>query len=127
MLKEIFINIVLILYFIIYELPISTFNNFKNRKRDRYLKNILDEKFKDLKEEETCLMLCQYFKCNDKKLFKIIEIVKFNNIKYTLIKFNHEARINTEGLCFWRGNVKKHVVMAGTHDLNGGINRNFVI
>jgi hypothetical protein len=118
------INILLILYFIIYEIPVSTFNNFRNRKRDKYLMNILDEKFKDL---EKCLLLCQYFKCNDKKLCKIIEIVNFNNIEYKLIEFKTGARINTEGLCFWRGNVKKHVVMAGTHDLNGGLNRNFVI
>ena len=42
--------------------------------------NILDEKFKDLKEEEKCLMLCQYFKCNNNKLCKIIDIVNFKYI-----------------------------------------------
>jgi hypothetical protein len=51
----------------------------------------------------------------------MIEIVNYNNIEYKLIEFKTGARINTEG----RGNVKKHVVMAGTHD--GGLNRNFVI
>jgi hypothetical protein len=48
---------------------------------EKEIMNILDEKFKDLKEEEKCLILCQYFKCNNKKLCKIIEIVNINNIE----------------------------------------------
>jgi hypothetical protein len=119
-------TIILILYLFLYEIPVTTFNSFKNRKRDKYLRRILDEKFEEL-EEDKCVMLSQYFECTNTKLFNVLETVEFNGIEYKLISLEPGAHLETEGLCFWKGEIKRCLYVTNTSDLNGGISRRFTI
>ncbi|KAI9279920.1 hypothetical protein BC943DRAFT_331389 [Umbelopsis sp. AD052] len=125
-LKSVIAFVFLFLYVFLYEVPVTAFNGFKNRKRDKYLKQILDKKFEEL-EDGKCLMLTQYFDCTYTKLFKVLETVEFNGIEFKIISLEPGARVQTEGLCFWRGEVKKRFLVPNTGDLNGGIERRFVI
>jgi hypothetical protein len=122
----VFTFIVLFLYLFLYEIPISTFNSFKNRNRDKYLRQLVDEKFEQL-ENAKCLMLTQYFECNNAKLFSILETVEFNGKEFKLISLQSGARIETEGVCFWKGEITRCYYVPNTSDLNGGSERRFHI
>ena len=120
-----YINILLVLHFIFYEIPLHIFNRFKNKGRDKYLNNVLNERYKEFINNQ-CLILCQFYFCSPKKSCQLIDIIEYNGIQYNLLLFKSGARVNTEGLCCWRGNVKKCIVVSNTY-LDGEPNRNFVI
>jgi hypothetical protein len=131
-LRTVFSIVLFFLYMFLYELPVSAFLDFKNqtRNRDKYLRQLVYEKFEQL-ENVKCLMLTQSFELgfsDKKKLFSILETVEFNGTEYTLISLQAGARIETKGLCIWKGEITRCYGVPSTGYAHcGGIERRFHI
>lgn len=86
----------------------------------------MDEKFEHLKNAK-CLMLTEHFECSNTRLFSVLETVVFNGSELTLVSLQPGVRVETKGLCIWKGEITSCFHVPGTEFGNGGVEKRFII